>query len=107
MKTIGFPDGTTGAALNQGTWVMAEDAILHMAVKPVHDVYAGSGAKGMAAMAHMAPGGIDRPMEKMVIPGTLSGRPPRRPMEQNGLDHPTERLEERGNYEGYVMRTNL
>ena len=83
------------------------DAILHAAVKPVRDVYAGGGAKGMATMAHMAPGGIDRPMEKMVIPGTPSGRLPRRPMERNGLDHPTERLEERGNYEGHVMRTSL
>jgi len=42
-----------------------------------------------------------------VIPGTPSGRPPSRPMERNGLDHPTERLEERGNYEGLVMRTSL
>jgi len=83
------------------------DAILHAAVKPVRDVYAGGGAKGMATMAHVAPGGIDRPMEKVVIPGTPSGRPPSRPMEQNGLDHPTERLEERGNYEGHVMRTSL
>ncbi|WP_217429843.1 SDR family oxidoreductase [Sphingomonas bacterium] len=86
--------------------VVAE-TILHAAVKPVRDVYAGGGAKGMAMMAHLAPGGIDRPMEKMVIPGTPSGRPPRRPIEQNGLDHPTERLEERGNYEGHVMRTSL
>lgn len=83
------------------------DAILHAAVKPVRDVYAGGGAKGMAMMAHLAPGGIDRPMERIVIPGTPSGRPPLRPMEQNGLDHPTERLEERGNYEGHVMRTSL
>ena len=86
--------------------VVAE-AILHAAVKPVRDVYAGGGAKGMATMAHLAPGGIDRPMEKIVIPGTPSGRPPLRPIEQNGLDHPTERLEERGNYEGHVMRTSL
>ena len=83
------------------------DAILHAAVKPVRDVYAGGGGKGMATMAHLAPGGIDRPMEKMVIPGTPSGRPPQRPMERNGLDTPTERLEERGNYEGHVMRTSL
>jgi short-subunit dehydrogenase/quinol monooxygenase YgiN len=86
--------------------VVAE-TILHAAVKPVRDVYAGGGAKGMATMAHLAPGGIDRPMEKMVIPGTPSGRPPLRPMERNGLDHATERLEERGNYEGHVMRTSL
>jgi len=86
--------------------VVAE-TILHAAVKPVRDVYAGGGAKGMATMAHLAPGGIDRPMEKIVIPGTPSGRPPLRPMEQNGLDHPTERLVERGNYEGHVMRTSL
>lgn len=86
--------------------VVAE-AILHAAVKPVRDVYAGGGAKGMATMAHLAPGGIDRPMEKMVIPGTPSGRAPQRPMERNGLDTATERLEERGNYEGRVMRTSL
>ncbi len=86
--------------------VVAE-TILHAAVKPVRDVYAGGGAKGMATMAHLAPGGIDRPMEKIVIPGTPSGRPPLRPIERNGLDHATERLEERGNYEGHVMRTSL
>jgi NAD(P)-dependent dehydrogenase (short-subunit alcohol dehydrogenase family)/quinol monooxygenase YgiN len=86
--------------------VVAE-TILHAAVKPVRDVYAGGGAKGMAMMAHLAPGGIDKPMERTVIPGTPSGRPPLRPVERNGLDHATERLEERGNYEGHVMQTSL
>lgn len=84
--------------------VVAE-AILHAAVKPVRDIYAGGGAKGMAMMVHLAPGGIDRPMEKMVIPGTPSGRPPLRPMERNGLDHPTERLEERCQGSGNFLRT--
>jgi short-subunit dehydrogenase/quinol monooxygenase YgiN len=87
--------------------VVVAETILHAAVKPVRDIYAGGGAKGMATMAHLAPGGIDKPVEKMVIPGTPSGRPPLRPMERNGLDHATERLEERGNYEGHVMRTSL
>lgn len=86
--------------------VVAE-AILHAAVKPVRDVYAGGGAKGMATMAHLAPGWIDKPMERMVIPGTPSGRPPQRSMKRNGLDTATERLEERGNYEGHVMRMSL
>lgn len=82
-------------------------AILAAAAKPIRDLYAGGGARGMAAAAHFAPGAIDRPMEKSLIPGTPSGRAPGRSFEDNGLDRPNNRLEERGNYEGRVMKTSL
>lgn len=43
--------------------------------------------------------------EHMLIPGTHSDRAPR-PLEQNGLDRPTERLVERGDYPGHVAKSS-
>ncbi|HEX8383386.1 MAG TPA: SDR family oxidoreductase [Sphingomonas sp.] len=82
-------------------------AILGAAVRPIRDLYAGGGARGMAAAAHLAPGAIDRPLGAALIPTTPSGREPARSFEDNGLDRPNNRLEEHGNYEGHVMRTSL
>ena len=83
------------------------EAILSCAERPVRDILVGGGAKGMAQLGHFAPGLTDVVMNRMVIPGTPSGRPSRRPPDQSGLDVPTESLKERGNYEGHVMRTSL
>ena len=82
-------------------------AILRAAVHPVRDVYVGGGARAMAAAGHLAPGLTDRLMQATVIPGTPSGRRPQRAYGASGLDGPTEKLDERGNYEGRVMGSSL
>ena len=82
-------------------------AILRSAIKPVRSVYVGGGGALMATLGHFAPGLTDRLMEKTVIPGTPTGRPPRRAKDQSGLDQPTEALTTVGNYEGHVARSSL
>jgi len=85
--------------------VVAE-AILHCAETGMRDVFAGGGGKMNAALGQNAPRLADIYMESMVISGTKSDRPPR-PREQNALDHASENLQERGNYEGHVAQTSL
>ncbi|MGI4977335.1 MAG: SDR family oxidoreductase [Janthinobacterium lividum] len=82
-------------------------AILFCATHPRKEIYAGGGGQVMAALGHLAPGLMDRLMEAFVIPGTPSGRPARRDDGENGLEHPTEALKQRGNYEGHVMQSSL
>jgi len=82
-------------------------AILQSAVKPVREVYAGGGGRMMAMLGHFAPGLTDSLMEKMVIPGTPSGRTPRRDRDKSGLDGPTESLIVNGNYDGKVAQSSL
>ena len=41
-----------------------------------------------------------------MIPGTKSDKPPR-PRAENGLDRPSESLQERGDYPGPVSKTSL
>ena len=81
--------------------------ILHCATTPTREIFAGGGARMMAWLGHLAPGLTDRVMEAFVIPGTPSGRAPRRARDASGLDRPTESLEERGNYEGHARTTSL
>ena len=81
-------------------------AILHAAVKPTREVYVGGGGKGIASLGYHAPALADKLMERAVIPGTLSGRPPL-PRERNALDGPSERLLERGDYPGMVQKSSL
>ncbi len=86
---------------------VAAKAILFCAATSRREIFAGGGGQAMAMLGRLAPGLMDRVMEAVVIPGTPSGRAPRRGLAQNGLDHATEALEERGNYEGHVMGTSL
>ena len=83
------------------------EAILTCAERPVRDILVGGGAKAMSELGHFAPGLTDTVMNKVVIPGTPSGRPSRRAPDDSGLDGPTGNLRERGNYEGHVQRTSL
>jgi short-subunit dehydrogenase len=80
-------------------------AILHCAEHPTREVFVGFGGKQNAMMGYFMPGTADVFQEKLLIPGTLSDRAPR-PLEQNGLDRPTERLVERGDYPGHVATTS-
>lgn len=85
--------------------VVAE-AILYCAEVPERDVFAGGGGKGLAALGYFAPRFADKLMERSIISGTKSDRPPR-PRGRNGLDRPSEHLTERGNYEGHVMKSSV
>jgi short-subunit dehydrogenase len=82
------------------------EAILHCAETPVRDVFVGGGGKGLSAIGHYAPRLADKLMENFFIKATKSDRPPR-PREQNGLERPSMRLEERGNYEGHVAESSI
>ena len=81
-------------------------AILHAAVIPTRDLFVGSGGRGIAAFGQLAPGATDKAMEGFIIPRTHSGRPPL-PRSQNGLNAPSERLSERGDYPGMVRGASL
>ncbi len=82
-------------------------AILRSATKPVRSVFVGGGGALVATLGRFFPGLTDRLMEKTVIPGTPSGRPPRRAKDASGLDGPTEALTTTGNYPGHVARSSL
>jgi hypothetical protein len=81
-------------------------AILYCAETPVRDVFAGGGGKSLAAFGYYTPRLTDKVMQRKMIPGTKSDTPPR-PREQNGLDQPSENLQERGDYPGHVNKTSL
>ncbi len=82
-------------------------AILRSATKPVRSVFVGGGGVLISLLGRVAPGLTDKVMERFVIPGTPTGRAPRRAKDQSGLDVPTESLSTTGNYPGHVARTSL
>ncbi len=82
-------------------------AILHAATRPVRSVFVGGGGVLVSLLGRVAPGLADRLMERTIIPGTPSGRPPRRARDRSGLDAPTEALTSAGNYPGHVARISL
>jgi short-subunit dehydrogenase len=81
-------------------------AILHCAQTATRDVFVGWGGKQQSLMGKFAPRMADLMMERMLLPATLSGMP-KSPIEDNGLERPTERLTERGNYPGNVAASSL
>ena len=83
------------------------DAILHCAVTPTRDIFAGGGGKLIAEMNHVAPGLTDRIMAHAVAPATESGRTPLRGRNESILDEPSELLTEHGTYPGHVARVSL
>lgn len=84
--------------------VVAE-AILHCAEHPTRDVYAGGGAKIMAALSHLAPRLTDKIMETL-FEMQLSDRP-EEDRTNNSLYAPTSGLKERGGRAAYVAETSL
>jgi NAD(P)-dependent dehydrogenase (short-subunit alcohol dehydrogenase family) len=54
---------------------LVADAILHAAEHPVRDQFVGGGSKFMSMMGRYTPRVADKYMEKVLIPGTHSGRP--------------------------------
>ncbi len=82
-------------------------AILHCAEHPQRDVFVGgAGAKGLAMMGYYAPGVTDTLMETFFAEQETTSAPAG-PIEQNGLDGPAGALEERGDYDGYVMESSV
>lgn len=86
--------------------VVAE-AILHCAETPTRDLFAGGGGKGLAALGYFAPGLTDKIMETKLFSDTQKKNQKPRPRGANGLDRPSERLAERGDYEGHTMESSL
>jgi len=80
-------------------------AILHCAETPERDVFVGAGGKAISALGQYAPRLTDRIMERFAFQRQKSGRWPRR--ENEAFDRPSERLQERGGYEGNVAETSL
>jgi len=78
------------------------DAILHAATTPVRDVFVGSGAKVFSVMGEVAPRLSDKAAERMLIPGTHSGRPRHG---QETLYHAGGGLRVRGDYPGMVRKS--
>jgi len=85
--------------------VVAE-AILHCAEHPERDVFAGGGGKAISMTEKYAPRLTDKVMEWTMTDMQKSNEPPR-PLEDNGLDHPSGELEERGGGHAYVAETSL
>jgi short-subunit dehydrogenase len=77
---------------------LVAEAILHAAEHPVRDQFVGGGAMFMSSMGRYAPRVADKYMEKVMLPGTHSGRP--REIRQDSLHSPTPGGEVHGNYEG-------
>ena len=85
--------------------VVAE-AILHCAEHAERDVFAGGGGKAISMTEKYAPRLTDKVMEWTMTEMQKSSEPPR-PRENNGLDHPSGQLQERGGGHAYVSETSL
>ena len=80
-------------------------AILHAAEIPERDLFVGAGGKMVSAMGQYAPRITDKLMERFAMRRQKSGRSVKR--EHEAFDRPSERLEERGGYEGHVAETSF
>lgn len=78
------------------------EAILHAASTPVRELFVGGGAKVVSLLGRLVPGLTDRLLEKYLIPGTHSGKPPKG---REALHHAGEGLEERGDYAGKARKS--
>ncbi len=78
--------------------------ILHCAVTPERDVYAGGSSKMHALLGAIAPRLTDWIMEAMYFHKQKSGRPPNKA--DDALDQPTTGLSERGQSPGHVRESS-
>jgi short-subunit dehydrogenase len=79
--------------------------ILHCAETPERDVFVGAGGKAISALGQYAPRLTDKLMERFAFRQQRSGRQ-RRP-DHEAFDRASERLEERGGYEGHVAESSV
>jgi NAD(P)-dependent dehydrogenase (short-subunit alcohol dehydrogenase family) len=81
-------------------------AILHCAVHPERDVFAGGGGKVMSALGYYAPRLTDKTMERFVIDQQRTDEPSRENAHQ-ALYDPSGDLQERGGHPGHVSASSL
>ncbi|RKD94990.1 SDR family oxidoreductase [Halopiger aswanensis] len=84
----------------------AARTILHAAEAPdpEREITVGGGGKNMTVLGRTASGVMDTIMETLFVDLQQKDAPP---SDRNGLDEPTDDLEERGGYEGYVADSSL
>lgn len=80
------------------------DAICHCMENPTRDIFVGGGGKGNASLGYHVPRLADKVGETVYIPRTPSGKPK---LPSNALDAPSERLSERGDYDGHVKNMSV
>jgi short-subunit dehydrogenase len=80
------------------------NAILHCAVHPERDVFAGAGGKMISAMGYHLPRVTDKWMEKSIIDQQKSDQPIH-DRNRNGLYQASGELDERGGHPGHVVET--
>ncbi len=84
------------------------EAILHCCETAERNVFVGGGGKSLSALGYYAPRLLDKVMESEAFDEAQKmPNPPARPLEENGLDKPSENLQERGNYDGHTMETSF
>lgn len=81
-------------------------AILHCATHPKREILVGGGGRMMTAMKAAAPRLFDRYMEKVVARQQLTHEPTRRPRKDSLHRAHRSGEEERGDYDGHVMRSS-
>ena len=83
-------------------------AILHCAQVPTRDLFVGSGGKSLSSLGYHAPRLGDKLMESDAFVAMNKSKEPRqRPFSDSGLEHPANRLSERGNYKGHTKEVSL
>jgi hypothetical protein len=82
------------------------EAILHAAEVPTRDVFAGGVGRIVHELSHHAPRFVDRQMERSMFDQSKTDRPSH-PRDENGLEHPSGTLEERGDHPGRVLESSL
>lgn len=81
------------------------EAILYSAEHAVRELYVGGAGKALAAAAFIAPGLLDRWMDRVMFSAQQEELPSRPP--HQGLDHPSGSLLASGGYSGHVSRSSL
>lgn len=81
-------------------------AILHCCATPERAVVVGGGGRAFIGMEHWTPGLLDQFMEKAFSKQEKADYAPR-PRNENGLDHASGALQERGNYPGHTRETSF
>jgi short-subunit dehydrogenase len=82
-------------------------AVLHCAAKPTRDIIIGGSARAFTTWEHLAPRSLDRYMEATMFEQQKKDRPRSADVDDN-LYAPADvsRYRERGNHDGYVMRSS-
>lgn len=83
------------------------EAILHCAENPVRDVFVGAGGKALSFFGKYAPRATDKLMEMTMLDAQKSENPAEGNPKIGLYESNDNRLNERGDYDGYVMESSL